>query len=118
MRNIFAILTVVLCFLAAAAIASAATQTVTGSGTIGSGSSGTTLNINTSSNVQILYDGAPQAFGATSDHFAGDKVYATGNTVSGLVWQYKQAAGKTGMHWTTDPTSTFSPGSGGGWTTQ
>lgn len=109
MKKIFMVFSVMLCLLLAAGIAMAS-QSVTGTGDIGS-SSGGSLSVTTSSNVQILYSGSSQAYGTTSDHIAGNRVYGTGASEPAMYYKDKTA----GQHWTSDPTTAFDTN---GWTAQ
>ncbi len=94
MKKILMLLFVVSCLILATTMVASASQTVTGSGYIGTNAVGSSLSVNTSTNVTIIYDGVPQYYGATSKHKAGDKVYATGGgqgNLSGIYYQQSDA---------------------------
>jgi len=104
------VLFVISMMLVAASLAVAGTQSVMGSGTIGV-APGSSLSLATSSNVTIIYNGSTQAYGASSKHAAGNRLYATGNATPGIFYKDDTA----GAINSTDPTSGFD---GSGWTAQ
>ena len=104
------ILTILTVGLLAFAGMAAADDVVAGSGTVG-GSTGSSLDVTTSSNVQITYDGVDQAYGAMGEHKAGNRVYCTGSSTPGIFYKTKEA----GSYTTETVDSTFT---GSGWTAQ